>query len=176
MAVLPVEGPRVRLRRFRSDDLDAFVGYRSLKVVYRYQSWPRPYTRALGRELIEQVSVGPLLRPGLWTQIAIAERETDALLGDIGTHTSAAAPWRYQLGYSIAPAQQRRGLAREAVGLWLETLRAQPRALEVVAITDQRNLASKALLSRLGFELRSREHAEYFGEPCVDEHYAYALT
>jgi RimJ/RimL family protein N-acetyltransferase len=173
---LPIESPRLRLRRFGSGDLDAFVAYRSLEAIYRYQTWPRPYTRAHGRELIAEMSEGPVLRPGAWFQVAMATRETDALLGDIGTCTSAAAPWVFELGFSIAPAYQRKGLATEALGAWLQVLRRQDGADKVVAVVDRRNVASRALLLKLGFELRRSEVAEYFGEQCVDEHFELSLA
>lgn len=169
--LLPIETARTRLRRFRRDDLDAFVAYRALESVYRYQTWPRPYTRDHGRALIEDVREGPLLRPGAWCQLAIATREDDALIGDIGVFTSEAAPGQFELGFSLAPEFQRRGLAREAVGAWLERLRDAAGARAVVGISDRRNLPSKGLLSALGFELSHSVDAEYFGEPCVDEHY-----
>lgn len=171
---LPVETARLRLRRFTLADLDAFAAYRSAEVVYRYQTWPRPYTRALARELIDEMRAGRVLRPGAWFQVAIAERDGDGLIGDIGTRAGAAPPWTYELGFTIAPAHQRIGLASEAVGAWLALLCDHGRARSVVAITDRRNVASRALLSKLGFERRRSEAAEYFGERCIDEHFELA--
>ena len=168
---LPIECKRLRLRRFTPLDLDPFVAYRRDEEVQRYQGWPRPYTAELGRALIEQMQHGPLLHPGAWAQIAIAERETDTLIGDIGTYRSADTPGEYTLGFTIAPAQQRRGLASEALRAWLRALQEQGEATRVLAISDARNLASQRLLARLGFVFDHAEPAEYFGESCVDRHY-----
>ena len=171
---LPIECARLRLRRFTSRDLDPFLAYRNDKEVQRYQGWTRPYTAELARTLIEQMQEGPLLRPGTWTQVAIAERETDTLIGDIGTYRSADNPGEYSLGFTLAPAHQRRGLASEAVHAWLRALQEQGGATRVLAISDARNLASQRLLARLGFAFDHAESAEYFGETCVDRHYVLA--
>ena len=171
---LPIECARLRLRRFTLLDLDPFVAYRRDEEVQRYQGWPRPYTAELGRALIGQMQRGPLLRPGAWAQIAIAERETDTLIGDIGTYRSADTPGEYTLGFTIAPAQQRRGLATEALSAWLRALQEQG-ATRVLAISDARNLASQRLLARLGFVFDHAEPAEYFGEACIDRHYVLAV-
>lgn len=168
---LPIECARVRLRRFDERDLEAFVAYRATESIYRYQTWPRPYTREHAQALIAEMRDGATLRFGAWLQVAIAERETDALIGDIGTLTSATSPWVYELGFTIAPSHQRSGYASEAVCEWLIALREQGHAHACVAVTDARNLASKALLERLGFALHHREVVSYFGESCIDEHF-----
>lgn len=173
---LPICCARVSLRRFRADDIDAFAHYRALESVYRFQTWPRPYTHAHARALVEDMVGGPLLRPAAWVQVAIAERSSDQLIGDIGTRTSSSSPWTYELGFTLAPAWQRQGLAHEALRAWVDALIEHAQAHAIVAITDARNLASKALLERLGFMQTASEAAEYFGEPCIDERYELACA
>jgi RimJ/RimL family protein N-acetyltransferase len=48
------------------------------------------------------------------------------------------------------------------------------RVKSVRAVTDARNLASIALLERLGFRRASEQQAMFRGEPCVE--YVYVLA
>ena len=72
---------RLLLRRFRPDDLDAFVAYRSDPQVARYQSWEVPYQLGQARQFLEELQVIHPDTPGEWFQFAVALRGTDRLIG-----------------------------------------------------------------------------------------------
>src|SRR5215208_4207025 len=46
---------RLVLRRFRSEDLDAFVAYRSDPETARYQSWEAPYRPSQARQFLQEL-------------------------------------------------------------------------------------------------------------------------
>ena len=56
-----------------------------------------------------------------------------------------------EVGYSVLPAYQRRGLATEMVRALVDWALAQPNVREVVAEVDQANVPSLCLLRRLNF-------------------------
>lgn len=167
-----LETPRLALRRLRPDDLTALVGYRTLPEVARYQGWDG-YDAERGRSLIEDMRGREPGEPG-WFQFAIARREDDALLGDCALRTDAADPRLGEVGFTLAPAHQGRGLGEEAVRA-LVGLALGPLGLHrVVAVTDARNAGAARLLERVGFRREGHlVEASWFKGEWTDElHYA----
>jgi RimJ/RimL family protein N-acetyltransferase len=78
-------------------------------------------------------------------QLAVADPETNELIGDIGFCVAADGE-SAELGFTISPAFQRRGLGtealREAVGLLFE----HSSVVRVICVTDARNIPSIRLL------------------------------
>lgn len=149
-------GERITLRRFRLDDLLAFVTYRSDPTVARYQSWDAPYPAADGRKLIEHLLAQHPDTPGDWYQYAATLRSTGALIGDVGVGTDAADARLTEIGYTIATAHQGHGYGTEAVRLILRYLFGERGKHRVHARCDPRNVASIKLLESL--RLRREGH------------------
>jgi RimJ/RimL family protein N-acetyltransferase len=63
---------RLVLRRFRSEDLDAFVAYRSDPETARYQSWEVPYRPSQARQFLQELDARHPDTPGEWFQLAVA--------------------------------------------------------------------------------------------------------
>jgi len=144
-----LEGNRVCLREFTECDLGEFARYRALPEVARYQSWER-YTLEDAQRLYEKQLVSPYGAPGSWHQVAIADKASDALLGDCALHFLDDG-LELEIGFTLAPERQGRGLAREAVGLLLDHAFGAMRMRRVLAITDAENLPAHKLLEALGF-------------------------
>lgn len=169
----PIEGERVRLRRLRRDDADAFRGYRCDPDVGRYQGWS-PMDEAEALAFIDGMRDvgGPV--PGQWIQLAIALREGDRLVGDVGLHLGEDGR-EVQLGYSCARAFQRQGLTSEAVRLVLAALSQRTACAKVVAVIDARNTASERLLRSLRFNATTTVSTVFRGEPCIEVTYELPL-
>jgi RimJ/RimL family protein N-acetyltransferase len=138
---------RLRLRRFRSDDVAAFAAYRSDPEIARYQSWSAPVSGQTARALVAEFAAGDPRRPG-WFQYAI--EHDDSLIGDVGVNLHVNR-MQAEIGYTIAAAYQRRGYATEAVHGVLEHLFSERGLHRVSAECDGRNLPSARLLERVGF-------------------------
>jgi RimJ/RimL family protein N-acetyltransferase len=143
-------GDRVRLRRFSPADLDAFVAYRSVPEVARYQSWDAPYSRADGERFLRQLGHQHPDTAGEWFQFAVALTSTGQLAGDCGVLTDAADPRQCEIGFTIAPAHQGHGYATEAVRLLAGYLLGVRGKHRIRACCDVRNAASAAVLERIG--------------------------
>jgi aminoglycoside 6'-N-acetyltransferase len=163
----------VTLRRLRAGDLAAFQAYRNDPEVGRYQGW-EPATDAEAAAMIARMAAAPCPTPGDWVQIAIADAATDALLGDIGLHVSESGE-EAELGITLAPEAQGRGLAEAAGRALIAGLAADTGVRRLVGITDARNTPSARLLERLGMTFEAEEQAMFRGEPCVERRYALAL-
>jgi RimJ/RimL family protein N-acetyltransferase len=148
--VQPILTPRLRLRTLEPRDADTLTAYRNDPEVARFQSWSPPYPREAALELIAQMRTRSLTDEG-WTQVAVADLESDVLLGDIGWRRFE--PRHAEIGFTLATAHQGKGVMREALEALLSQGFSALGVHRVIAGTDARNTASQALLTRLGFRL-----------------------
>jgi hypothetical protein len=88
LAPLPRVGPRVVLRRLAHTDLPAFQAYRSNEAVGLYQGWSTQ-TDQEALAFIEGMSNAMLFPSGEWVQLAVTDRGTNTLIGDIGVCVAA---------------------------------------------------------------------------------------
>lgn len=159
-------GARVRLRRLGVADLPAFQAYRHDIELGRYQGW-LPQTEVQAQAFLDAMSRAPLLAPGAWVQLGIADCRDDALIGDIGLCVSSAGD-RAEIGFTLRAASQGRGLASEAVMAAIQLVFEATAVARIVGITDARNLASIRLLERVGMRRASSGPAEFRGESCIE--------
>lgn len=138
---------RLRLDDLRREDAEALFAYRSDPEVARWQGW-KPASVAEAARFIEgQRGIAPDTL-GTWWQRAIRLRDSDELIGDLGLHFLDDAT--VELGVSLAPAQQRRGHAREAVEVMLDFVFGGLHKPRVVALVDPGNVPCIRLLEGLG--------------------------
>jgi len=116
---------------------------------------------------LAEMSEAPLFTPGDWVQLGIAERDADQLIGDIGIFVSADG-FNGEIGFTLAPAAQGRGVATAAVRQALQLLFSITRVTRVLGITDSRNVRSIRLLERVEFRQHERRSAVFCGESCVE--------
>ena len=140
---------RLTIRRFGVADVPAFAAYRSIPQVARYQSWDTPFGEERARRFVASLATSHPDTPGEWYQFAVTETSSGRLLGDL-----AAAPESdhrlVRIGFTLAPHAQGRGFASEAVTALLDYLFHTRGKHRVAADCDPRNLASVALLERIG--------------------------
>lgn len=154
MQFSPISGPRIRIRDFSEKDLPEFARYRALPEVARYQSWEH-YSLEDAQRLYAAQQATAFGSEGSWHQLAIADKTSDALIGDCALHFLDAR--QVEIGFTLAPEHQGKGLGREAVGLLVGHLFGTMQRHRVTATTDAENLAAQKLLTALGF----REEAHY---------------
>ena len=165
-------GARVRLRPLAPTDLDRLAAYRSDPEVARHQAWDS-YDATAASALITEMADSTPGCPGHWHQWGIEEITSAQLVGDCGLFTREDGA-QGEIGFTLAPDAQGRGLATEAVSLVLQAAFGPLGFHRVVANTDPSNTRSAALLTRLGFrhEGRSIESVRIRGEWVDDEHFA----
>lgn len=166
---LPQRSARVLLRRLRAGDLADFQAYRQDPQVGLYQGW-QAQSDAQALAFLQEMASAPLLQPGAWCQLGLAEAGSDRLIGDIGLCLAADSA-SVEIGFSLHAARQGQGLAAEGVGALIALLWACSPAADVRGITDSRNLGSIRLLERLGFARVDSQATVFRGEACVEHHY-----
>jgi RimJ/RimL family protein N-acetyltransferase len=165
-SLLPRFFPGGCLRRLRAADLNLFQAYRSLPELSRYQSWPA-MDEAEALAFLVTMEAAPLFQPGQWGQLGIAELCKDALVGDIGIYVSDDVQTG-EVGVTLAPSSQGRGVARAAVEQALQLLFIATSVSQVFGITDARNTRSIRLLEGLGFKCREIRNSVLRGEECIE--------
>jgi RimJ/RimL family protein N-acetyltransferase/SAM-dependent methyltransferase len=168
---LPRAGQRIVLRRLRADDLQAFQAYRHDPAVGRYQGWIAQGDDA-ANAFFEDMYRMKLLQRGAWTQLAIARREDDGLIGDIGIRVAEDGN-EAEIGFTLGRTAQRQGLATEAVTEACTLIFERTEARRILAITDARNTSAIRLVERIGMRRIATADAVFHGEPCVE--YTYEL-
>ncbi|MEP5154043.1 GNAT family N-acetyltransferase [Planktotalea sp.] len=138
------------LRRLAKQDIDAFLAYRCDPDVAKFQGWEHmDRNGALG--FLEHMAQVPLLQLGQWTQLALAGRSDDVLLGDFGVHLSGDGR-EIELGITLAADAQGRNIGFEAVEMITAWLFARTQIDRIVAITHADNKRALSLLSRTPFK------------------------
>ena len=155
---------RLVLRPLGSEDAASIVAYRSLPEVARYQSWESFGPADAARLIADQSGVIPGT-PGTWLQLALVLSESASVVGDCGIHFLADDPSQVELGITLAPAHQGRGLAAEALKRVLSYVFGELGKHRAWAVTDAENHAAAALFRRVGFrqEAHHIEHVRFKG-------------
>jgi len=155
-ARLPVSTRRLYLRRFRDTDSAAFAAYRSDPEVARYQGWDAPYPLDRAAKFVAEMATADVDVPGEYLQIAVARASDDLLIGDVAFQPQLDEPRIVDIGFTIDPAHQGQGYAREAVGGLLGLLFESLGKHRVTASCDARNIASTKVLEAVG--MRQEAH------------------
>ena len=121
----------------------------------RYQGWAPADVDAAAAFIAKQSRI-PFGSAGAWCQLAIRDRASGELFGDIGIHFPPTRDDAIELGLSLHPAHQHKGHAREAMGAVVERAFREWGYRRLVASVDPRNAASIALCRALG--LRQEAH------------------
>jgi RimJ/RimL family protein N-acetyltransferase len=138
----------VSLRRFEDSDLGPFLAYRNDPEVARYQSWESCDERE-GLDFIREMRSSEPGTPGEWFQFAVELKETGQLIGDCGLKTEEDGQ-QAEIGFTLSREHQGKGYAFEAVSRLLDYAFDELGLHRIVAIADQENARSVALLERLG--------------------------
>jgi RimJ/RimL family protein N-acetyltransferase len=150
-----IDTERLTLRPFRPEDLMAFAAYRREPEVARYQSWDTTFSTADAERFLGEQQGLAFGQAGPWVQLAAIDRASGELVGDCAVRVDAGQPTA-ELGVTLAPDQQGRGLASEALTAVIGRLFAEHGIHRIYAETDDRNLGVHRLFERLGFRCEAR--------------------
>jgi RimJ/RimL family protein N-acetyltransferase len=164
---------RLLLRMLEPPDAAVFYEYRSNPAVSKYQSW-KPKSVSEIESFIRNQRIPQPNTVDFWVQLAICLRETGILIGDCGMHFPQRDSPQVEIGFTIAPAHQRRGYALEAVRAIIGYLFHDLKKHRVYASVDPRNAGSISLLEQLPMrkEAHFRKSIFFEGEWVDDIVYA----
>jgi RimJ/RimL family protein N-acetyltransferase len=145
-----LETPRLRLRRWRPDDLEALARWHVDPKLMRHMGKPS-FTREEMREDIERYERHWAEHGfGLW---AAEEKESGALIGRIGLAYHRVWPDDPEVGWLVDTPWQGQGLATEAGSACLAYRFDELGADRIVSICTPENAASRRVMEKLGLRL-----------------------
>lgn len=172
--VIMAQTERLVIRLIALQDADVLFSYRSLPEIYQFQSW-QPKEKDEAVAFIESVLSVPFRTIGSWSQLAICLRSGE-MIGDIGIH--ALDEEQIEIGYTLSPAHQRNGYAREAVRAAIRAAFVEWRIQSIRATVDPQNARSIRLLEFLGFQKDAHFCKSYYmgGSWCDNADLVYRLN
>ncbi len=148
----PVATERLTLRALVESDKPLIIAMRSDPDVRRYLGGPAGDDEI---DSIRSATVGER-----WGVFCIADRVTDQPIGSVGFDRGRG---ELEVSYELVSTRWGRGLGAEAVAAALEWAAAHTDDGTVIAVTQTANVASVAMLGRLGFEFE-RTFVEFEAE------------
>lgn len=136
------ETVRCKLRPFEEKDLESFMAYRNNEEWMQFQGFKNLTKDEYREALLVPLDIGKGM------QLAIADKNTDNLLGDLYLSKEEKT---ITIGYSINPSYSRKGYITEVLKALLPKLRECYSDCKIAAMTEKENTPSKNLLLKLGF-------------------------
>ena len=152
---------RLRLDRLVAADAPALYAYRGDDAVARYQGWKPADVAAADAFIADQARLA-FGTADSWCQLAIRDKTTGELLGDVGVHFPVSTDEPIEFGLSLRPERQGQGFAREAMVTLLDLAFGEWSYRRAVGSVDPRNVSSMALLRSLGFRQEAHHVESYF--------------
>jgi len=151
-----LESERLIVQPLNPADADTLFAYRSHPNVAKFQSW-HPENELETLQFIQSHEGLDFGIPDTWFQLGVHLKPDIDLIGDIGLHFLKENPKTVEIGYTIAPAHQRKGYASESVSGILAYLFTVLQPILIIAVTDPQNHPSIKFLALLGFEKTAPE-------------------
>lgn len=150
-----METARLRIRPLAASDAEALHAIHELVGHGR----ARRSVEEL-RDLYERMEAAADGDPGWHGHVL--ELHGGEIIGDVGICIGQPEESQAEIGYSLHPRYWRSGYASEALRPLLADAYSRRGLHRVVAVTTADNLASRALLERLGFRLEARYRAAFY--------------
>lgn len=142
-----LETERLFLRNLQQEDAPIMYDYRNNPLCSRYQ---RGQTKDLpGILRLVSNRKQDVITTEHPYMVAVALKETDEMIGEIVVMPNDGA---ITLGYTFSYKYHRNGYAYEALSAFIEMLHTLYPDWEFICFTDAENIASMALLKKLGYE------------------------
>lgn len=166
---------RLTLRNFIDADLETFLAYRNDPEVAKYQGWGVPYPREKGEVFLSSMKERKDLKQDGWIQYAVALKDTDELIGDLGCYVKKDDMRQARLGFTLAAKYWRKGYITEAALCLLRYLFEDMNVHRVAADCDVDNIASYRTLEKLGFRREAHFIESYLVNGVYASEYHYGL-
>ena len=163
-----IETKRTILRPIEPNDNEQIFSYRSDAETNKFQSW---VPKCL-EDVNEFITKNPteFNKPESWFQLAIVEKETNEIIGDIGVHFIGSENLQSEIGCTLSKACHGKGFATETISAIIDYLFRKLDKHRIVTSIDPENTSSLNLVKRLG--LRKEAHFKeslFIGGKWVDD-------
>ncbi|WP_294241641.1 GNAT family protein [uncultured Chryseobacterium sp.] len=147
--MMQVYTERLLLRDMTIEDAPAIFDYRSDAEANTFQSWIPTSLKEVENFILRNHK--EFNQRESWYQILITDKETKAVIGDIGIHFFGNENTQAELGITLNKDFQGKGFAAEALKGIISLLFTDFRKHRIMASVDPDNLNSIKLMERVGF-------------------------
>lgn len=171
----PLNTPRLLIRPFEPDDVDAFWTRRNDPEVAKYQNWTLPYPRERAEKVVEEVMAidGPT-NDGWWMGTMVLA-DGGEIIGDVAINLTWDSRCS-EIGYSLARAHWGKGYAVEAGEAMVKYLFETVGVTRIAGTLHPDNPASAMVLERLGFLFEGHTRLSYWVGDDNSDDWIYGLT
>lgn len=157
-----LETPRLLIREFTFEDLQAVHRYASHPEVVAHMVWG-PNTLEETEAFLRMTKESALKQPRVDYEIGLELKETGQLIGGCGFHLTE--PKQAELGYVLHPDFWRQGFATEAAGALVKLGFEELGLHRIYATCRPANIGSAKVMEAVGmtFEGRLKEHMWHKG-------------
>ncbi|MCS3869907.1 RimJ/RimL family protein N-acetyltransferase [Chryseobacterium ginsenosidimutans] len=140
---------RLLLRDITIEDKQAIFDYRSDSETNKFQSWIPETLEDVDRFI--QRNNKEFNQPESWYQVLITDKETKAVIGDVGIHFFGSENLQVELGITLDKNFHGKGYASEALKGVINFLFNDLKKHRIMASVDPDNIDSLHLMERIGF-------------------------
>lgn len=170
--IFTLQTPRLTLRPLIPADAESFFAYRSLPEIALFQGWEPQNLQEATDFLIKNASAVPY-ESDTWMQLGVF-LASGGLIGDVGVHFYYDGQ-QVEFGYTLSPAFQGFGYAREAIKGLLDYFLLARGMHRAFASVDPDNARSIRLLESLGFRKEAHHLSSYLAKDGWHDDAVYAL-
>jgi len=170
----PIQTARLTLRPFEMSDLDAYLDLMGREDVCRYLIWGPMDVDQARAKLEHRVHQTSIRGEGEAILFAVVETASGRMIGELMLRMGSAISRQGEVGWSLHPDVQGRGLATEGAAELLRLGFQELGLHRIAAEADSRNLGSIRVMEKLGMRREAQFiEAELFkGEWAGDVIYA----
>jgi len=155
-------------------EVASFMEYRNDPKNAQYQSWTPDYTLESTTEFIREIIQTHFPTRGQWNQLAVFLLPKRVHIGDIAFKMDDEGK-QGEIGFTFSRSYQGKGLATEAVNLFLHYCFSSLHLHRITATTDSKNLKSIQLLERLKFRREAHYIQNVWFKGQWGDEYMYAM-
>lgn len=164
-SLLNIESRRCHLRPFRADDRDAVLEYQSNPDVVRFVPWPVRDAAMVGEAIEKSLAQTTLNRVNDYLSLALVRTSDRRLIGQMNAMYVSEKDQCGEIGYVVNPSYAGQGYATEACEALVSAMFATNQFHRIIARLDDRNMASRSVVKKLGF----REEAHFIEDDFFKE-------
>jgi RimJ/RimL family protein N-acetyltransferase len=146
----PILTDRLVIRRFRETDLVDLVAFESLPEVVRYLYWDDLSGKAIQERLTRRLLLHTITTAGDGVLLAAEHAASGKVIGHVMLEWVSQQHAQGEIGFVFDPRFQRQGYGTEATTAVMKLGFARLDLHRIVGRADARNVASAALMRRLG--------------------------
>ncbi len=171
----PIDTAHLRLRPYTLDDLDALHAIQSRPDVMRYL-YGEPRSLEEVRDALATRAHHPTLEAeGDWLFLAMEQRDSGAVIGDVSLHWLSALHRQGEIGFVLHPNHHGQGYGREAATEMLRLGFEELGLHRIIGRCDARNDASARLMERLGMRREAHFRQNEIFKGAWGDEYVYAM-